>query len=165
YLPRRYRLSSTWQLAYSLDQHGASLSTLYSKAAATGPCILLLRDNDGQVFGAFLNESIQTHLSYYGTGECFLWKLNRHQLMPASQSHHHPPPKIKVYPWTGKNEYLIYSTIDCIALGGGHGKFGLWLNQDLEKGHSEPCATFDNDCLSLHPHFTCLDLEIWSLVH
>ncbi|KAI8064486.1 TLDc domain-containing protein [Gongronella butleri] len=131
-----------------------------------------------QVFGAFLNESIQADLSYYGTGECFLWKVpsqpaqqhdNNHPggHAAANDAHHHahPTPKIKVYPWTGKNEYMIYSTIDCIALGGGHGRFGLWLNQDLEKGHSEPCATFDNECLSLHPHFTCLDLEIWSFLH
>ncbi|ORZ14164.1 TLD-domain-containing protein [Absidia repens] len=173
YLPRRYRLASEWNLLYSLDQHGASLSTLYHRAMDSGPCIMVLRDDENQVFGAFLNEAIRVDLSYYGTGECFLWKISpptnntsSSSLGSASTSpknhHHHPIPKIKVFPWTGKNEYMIYSTIDCIAIGGGEGKFGLWLNQDLEKGHSEPCATFDNECLSLNSLFNCIDLEIWS---
>ncbi|KAI8336533.1 TLD-domain-containing protein [Chlamydoabsidia padenii] len=167
YLPRRYRLASEWCLLYSLDQHGASLSTLYQLAKDSGPCILILKDDEQQIFGAYLNESIRLDLSYYGTGECFLWKIPPPTNNPSSSgsppsNHHHPTPKIKVFPWTGKNEYMIYSTVDCIALGGGGGKFGLWINQDLEKGHSEPCATFDNECLSLNPLFNCVDLEIWS---
>ncbi|KAI8085119.1 TLD-domain-containing protein [Halteromyces radiatus] len=159
YLPRRYRLASEWKLLYSMNHHGTSLSTLYRSTMDSGPCIMVLKDDDHQVFGAFLNESIQPGLSYYGTGECFLWKIS----LPTNTDHH-PIPKIKVFPWTGKNEYFFYSTIDCIAMGGGEGRFGLWLNQDLEKGHSEPCATFDNECLSLNPHFNCVHLEIWSFL-
>ncbi|KAG0173419.1 oxidation resistance protein 1 [Apophysomyces sp. BC1015] len=155
YLPRRYRLAPQWQLLYSLDQHGISLSTLYNLVQSNiGPCMLAIRDADDQVFGAFLNETLKSGTSYYGTGECFLWKLARPS--PTKTG-----PAIKVFPWTGINEYMILSASDFIAIGGGDGKFGLWLNSDLERGHSEKCPTFDNEALSPQPEFACMELEIW----
>ncbi|KAL1929418.1 hypothetical protein VTP01DRAFT_1556 [Rhizomucor pusillus] len=151
YLPRRYRLASQWSLLYSLDQHGTSLATLYRLVKANkGPCILAIKDAEDHVFGAFLNETLKANLnSYYGTGECFLWKVCR------------SGNGVKVYPWTGKNEYMILSEADFIAIGGGDGKFGLWINSDLERGHSEPCPTFDNEALSSHSEFACIELEVW----
>ncbi|ORY97294.1 TLD-domain-containing protein, partial [Syncephalastrum racemosum] len=109
YLPRRYRLASQWSLVYSLDQHGTSLMTLYRLAKANrGPCILAIKDADDHIFGAFLNETLRLSApSYYGTGECFLWKQQN--------------AKLKVYPWTGKNEYMILTEPDFFAIGGGDG--------------------------------------------
>lgn len=41
----------------------------------------------------------------------FLWKLS---------SEHQPTlPKIKVFPWTGKNDYMILCNTTFIAMGGG----------------------------------------------
>ncbi|KAI9303984.1 TLD-domain-containing protein [Cunninghamella echinulata] len=161
-IARRYRLASEWNLLYSLDQHGASLTTLYDHCADTGPCILILKDDEEQIFGAFLNEHIHPDTSYYGTGECFLWKMTSNDKQQLNEKNHHPIPKIKTFSFTGRNEYMIYSTYDFLSFGGGLGKFGLWLNKDLEKCHSEPCDTFDNECLSLNHHFNCIGLEIWS---
>ncbi|CDS09341.1 hypothetical protein LRAMOSA10701 [Lichtheimia ramosa] len=153
YLPRRYRLSSTWSLIYSLDQHGASMSTLYRLAKRNrGPCVLAIKDDNDSIFGAFLNESIKGNKnSYYGNGECFLWKFCR-----ATNT-------LKVFPWTGKNEYMILSETDFIAIGGGDGKFGLWIKDSLYEGYSEQCPTFDNEPLSTTPDFHCIELEIFSL--
>jgi hypothetical protein len=92
HLPARQRLSKTWSLicafdlpfnlvltahnVVSLDQHGASLSSLYrhadnasSKAQGYG-CVLIIVDGDGRKFGAFINESIvRREGAYYGSGE------------------------------------------------------------------------------------------------
>lgn len=69
---------------------------------------------------------------------------------------------ILVYPWTMLNDYLIYSNGDFFAIGGGQGKFGLWLHSDLTHGYTESCATFNNPVLSqAGPAFECLALEIW----
>ncbi|KAI7855060.1 TLDc domain-containing protein [Circinella umbellata] len=142
-----------WSLLYSLDQHGASLTTLYRQCRPyRGPCILAIKDADDSIFGAFLNEPFKSNnASYYGTGECFLWKY-------CAKSGN-----IQVFPWTGKNEYMILSETEFIAIGGGDGKFGLWINSDLEHGHSEPCPTFDNECLSRKPEFACMELEIFTI--
>lgn len=109
----------------------------------------------------------------------FLWKLSSHLQKDV--------PKVKTYPWTGKNDYMILSDTDFIAIGGGYvfvvifiasafsnismhlfittccrnGKFGLWLNSNLEKGYSDTCPTFDNESLSPKPEFNCIEMEIW----
>ncbi|KAG0343707.1 oxidation resistance protein 1, partial [Podila humilis] len=50
--------------------------------------------------------------------------------------------------WSGKNDYMVLSEPGFIGLGGGDGKFGLWIHSDLERGHSARCATFDNEPLA-----------------
>lgn len=42
-----------------------------------------------------------------------------------------------------------------------NGKFGLWIDSDLDRGYSEQCPTFDNDSLAQAPDFACMQLEIW----
>ncbi|KAI9347502.1 TLDc domain-containing protein, partial [Pilaira anomala] len=151
---RRYRISQKWNLLYSLDQHGISLASLYSLTREyNGPCIMIIKDADKQIFGSYLSNTLSSQSHYYGTGECFLWKLSS-----ASQK---DVPKIKTFPWTGKNDYMILSDSDFIAIGGGNGTFGLWLNSELEKGYSNACPTFDNECLSTKPDFECMEMEIW----
>ncbi|CAO3651848.1 unnamed protein product [Cunninghamella blakesleeana] len=150
FFPSRFRLSKKWALLYSLDQHGISITTLYRLVKNNkGPCILCIKDADDKVFGAFLNESLKPSSSYYGTGECFLWRTTKEG--------------VKVYPWTGKNEYMILSEHEFIAIGGGDGKFGLWLNSDLDKGYSTCCPTFDNEPLVDQHEFNCIELEVWGL--
>ncbi|SAM09582.1 hypothetical protein [Absidia glauca] len=148
FLPQRYRLATRWSLLYSLDQHGISLTTLYRLVKNNkGPCLLAIKDADDQVFGAFLNESLKPGTHYYGTGECFLWRNTTNGL--------------KAYAWTGMNEYMILSEHEFIAIGGGDGKFGLWINGDLDKGYSTSCPTFNNEPLAGQPEFNCIELEIW----
>ncbi|ORX63078.1 TLD-domain-containing protein [Hesseltinella vesiculosa] len=148
-LPQRYRLAKKWTLLYSIDQHGISLTTLYRLVKNNkGPCVFAIKDANDQVFGAFLNETLKPSTHYYGTGECFLWRDTTQGL--------------KVYPWTGKNEYMILSEHEFIAIGGGDGKFGLWLHSDLDKGSSATCPTFHNEPLAgEQEQFNCIELEIW----
>lgn len=60
----------------SLDQHGASLSTMYrlvEKYAGShrgAGNLLIVRDGRDRLFGVYLNESIQRKEgTYYGSGE------------------------------------------------------------------------------------------------
>ncbi|KAG1457364.1 hypothetical protein G6F46_008044 [Rhizopus delemar] len=162
YIPRRYRVASSWKLLYSLDQHGVSLFSLYSSTKDyEGPCIMIIKDADKQIYGAYLSSTLKCQNNmYYGTGECFLWKLTSEKDYKKEE---HALPKIKVFPWTGKNDYMILCNTDFIAIGGGDGKFGLWLNSDLEKGYSTNCPTFDNECLALKQQFQCMEMEVWGL--
>lgn len=59
---------------------------------------------------------------------------------------------VQFWKWTGMNNYMILSEPGFIGLGGGDGKFGLWIHSDLERGHSERCATFDNEPLAAASH-------------
>ncbi|KAL0094998.1 TLD-domain-containing protein [Phycomyces blakesleeanus] len=149
HLPSRIATSTQWDLLYSLDQHGASLNTFYSCLKDQGPCLLILENSEEETFGAYISEPFQSGSLYYGSGECFLWKIE-----PNCQ-------KVEVYPWTMANNYLIFSNQDCIALGGGNGQFGLWIHSDLMHGHTESCATFGNPSLGNDSNFECVALEVW----
>ncbi|KAG0284595.1 oxidation resistance protein 1 [Linnemannia gamsii] len=263
-LPRKLRNATKWNLVYSSDQHGISMTTLFHRCKGKGPMVLALKDTTDAVFGAFVTEELKPNLTYYGTGECFLWNVTtmitspqpaspsfspypmpspspfqlsssvttpvgrspspsplsassatsqttgdgnnsnvnggdrQHDLFlamndristagrspsPFSGSPHQshlagspsnspvirpsdanstssparPPTSggrkkkkkvVQFWKWTGKNDYMILSEPAFIGLGGGDGKFGLWLHSDLERGHSARCATFDNEPLA-----------------
>lgn len=75
-LPARLRIASQWTLLYSLDAHGISLNTLYNKVDAgmanrgmAAGLLLIVKDNEGGVFGAFINEKLRRTEGYYGSGE------------------------------------------------------------------------------------------------
>ncbi|KAI9312472.1 TLD-domain-containing protein [Dichotomocladium elegans] len=141
FLPSRVTVALEWHLLYSMDQHGSSLQTLYNKVQQySGPCLLVIQTTDEEPL-------------HYGSGECFLWKL------PKDGPSEHPLPA--VYRWTGKNDYLIYASREYLSMGGGDGRVGLWLDRDLLHGHTETCATFDNEPLTSEKKFECLALEIW----
>ncbi|KAK9763448.1 oxidation resistance protein 1 [Basidiobolus ranarum] len=153
FLPRRLRLNRNWKLLFSLEQHGCTLSTLFQVTRNKGPSVLIIRDSCGSIFGAFITEHFRPSPTYYGGGECFLWKV----------SHDGGKiPKIKIYNRTGENEYFMLSENHFIAVGGGNGTFGLWLDNHLDRGFTTKCSTFGNEVLSASSVFNCVELEIWS---
>lgn len=72
------------------------------------------------------------------------------------------------YKWTGRNDYMILTEAHYLSFGGGDGKYGLWLDGQLEKGISARCPAFDNDVLcsdsttEQEGHFECITLEVWA---
>ncbi|KAI8334678.1 TLD-domain-containing protein [Chlamydoabsidia padenii] len=151
WMPPRIASSSQWCLLYSLEQHGCSIRTLYDLIQHHQPPsanLVVIRTADEEVLGAYLSEPLKSEPYYYGSGESFLWKSNhKHQL--------------QVYPWTGANDYMVFSNQDFIAIGGGNGQVGLFLHADLQTGHTQPCDTFDNETLTRNHYFDIIGLEIW----
>ncbi|KAJ3606986.1 hypothetical protein NHX12_026501 [Muraenolepis orangiensis] len=137
-----------WRLAYSSQNHGTSLKTLYrSLLEVDSPVLLVLKDLDDQVFGAFSTHPFRVSEHYYGTGETFLYSFC---------------PEIKVYRWTGDNSYFVKGNIDSLQFGGGGGQLGLWLDAELYRGTTSGCATFNNLALSAQQDFNIHSVEVWS---
>ncbi|XP_058254503.1 oxidation resistance protein 1 isoform X1 [Hemibagrus wyckioides] len=146
-LPPR-TVGHSWRLTYSTSKHGASLKTLYRKLSASdSPVLLLIRDENEQVFGGFLSHPLHPSDKFYGTGETFLFLLH---------------PRFKCFRWTGENSFFIKGDLDSFAIGGGSGHFGLWLDESLYVGRSSPCYTFNNCSLSEKSDFRVLELEAWT---
>ncbi|XP_060703554.1 nuclear receptor coactivator 7 isoform X1 [Hemiscyllium ocellatum] len=147
YLPLR-TVGHPWRLAYSTYLHGFSLKTLYRKVAnADSPVLLVLKDTCGQVFGALTSHPPRPCDHFNGTGETFLYTFN---------------PDFKIFQWTGNNSFFTKGSSDSLAIGGGSGHFGLWLDEDLNHGRSHPCETFNNIVLSKNEDFKVQDLEVWT---
>ncbi|XP_037987229.1 nuclear receptor coactivator 7 isoform X3 [Motacilla alba alba] len=137
-----------WRLAYSTLEHGTSLKTLYRKSASLdSPVLLVIKDMDNQIFGAYATHPFRFSDHYYGTGETFLYTFSPH---------------FKVFKWSGENTYFINGDTTSLELGGGGGRFGLWLDADLYHGRSNSCSTFNNDILTKQEDFIIQDVEVWT---
>ncbi|XP_060679354.1 oxidation resistance protein 1a isoform X3 [Hemiscyllium ocellatum] len=137
-----------WTLIYSTAKHGMSLKTLYrSMTGIDTPMLLVIKDSDGQIFGALASEPFKISDCFYGTGETFLFTFH---------------PEFKIFKWTGDNMFFIKGDMDSLAFGGGGGEIGLWLDGDLYHGRSHSCKTFDNCILSKREDFYVQDIEIWA---
>ncbi|XP_070533092.1 LOW QUALITY PROTEIN: oxidation resistance protein 1-like [Ptychodera flava] len=140
----------SWSLIYSTYEHGFSLKTLYrSMDGYDSPVLLIVKDSDNFIFGALLSTPIKVSDHFYGTGETFLYTLL---------------PEFKKYPWTGNNNFFVKGDFDSLAIGGGDGNFGLWLDGGIYHGSSHHCQTFENQSLSAKEDFVIQGLEAWGFV-
>ncbi|KAI9886574.1 MAG: hypothetical protein M1823_001616 [Watsoniomyces obsoletus] len=74
------------------------------------------------------------------------------------------PIRFKAFPYSGMNDYLIFCQQGFLSVGGGDGKYGLWLDDVFEKGISAPCPTFGNEGLSDDGmKFDVLGVEVWAV--
>ncbi|KAJ6663082.1 hypothetical protein lerEdw1_010675 [Lerista edwardsae] len=136
-----------WTLVYSTAKHGMSLKTLYrTMLGLDTPVLMVIKDSDGQIFGALASEPFKVSDGFYGTGETFLFTFC---------------PEFEVFKWTGDNMFFIKGDMDALAFGGGGGEFALWLDGDLYHGRSHSCKTFGNRTLSKREDFIIQDIEIW----
>uniref|UniRef100_A0A673MRH9 Nuclear receptor coactivator 7-like n=1 Tax=Sinocyclocheilus rhinocerous TaxID=307959 RepID=A0A673MRH9_9TELE len=135
-----------WRLVYSTVVHGTSLKTLYRNLLELDcPVLMVIKDMDNQIFGAFSTHPFRVSEHCYGTGETFLYSFC---------------PEIKVYRWTGENSYFVKGNTDSLQIGGGGGRLGLWLDADLYHGTTSKCSTFNNLPLSSKQDFTIQNLEV-----
>ena len=148
-LPGRFAYAD-WRLLYSTAVHGISLNTFYHRTAGCGCCVLAIRDSTGSVFGAFCSEWREPSKppEFYGSGETFLYMVERLEGLPPLPVGDGPPPHeaLHVHRWSGENSFFMFSDRDHLAVGSG-GHFGLWLDAELLHGTSGPSATFGNECL------------------
>lgn len=140
----------TWSLAFTTSHMGFSLKSLYrSLSQYEGPILLVIKDSNNVVFGAFCSCSLQQSDSFYGTGETYLFTFKD---------------KFRRYPWTGDNLYFIKGNADSVVVGAGDGNFGLWLDEDLFHGATHKCKTFNNEILTKTEDFVVTTLECWYFI-
>ncbi|XP_017140907.1 oxidation resistance protein 1 isoform X25 [Drosophila miranda] len=140
----------SWSLIFSTSQHGFALNSLYRKMARLeSPVLIVIEDTDNNVFGALTSCSLHVSDHFYGTGESLLYKFN---------------PSFKVFHWTGENMYFIKGNMESLSIGAGDGRFGLWLDGDLNQGRSQSCSTYGNEPLAPQEDFVIKTLECWAFV-
>lgn len=110
--------SQDWKLGYSTMRHGSSILTMARRCEFLQPAILVVRDVENHVFGAYLSHGIRMSKgSFYGNGESFLYTFRNSSEFDA-------------YLWTGRNNYITLCDTEGLAVGCSD-KYGLYLNQDL----------------------------------
>lgn len=132
WVPARFRILDL-ELLFVSSEHGYRLGTLFEKCMDSEPLLLAIETTDGNIFGAYLSRSLKNRSSrkFFGTGETFIFNLR-----PAAQ----------IFPWNESfdNQQFIYADENFLAIGCSSGKFGFWIDRDLNQVVSSPCDTFRN---------------------
>jgi TLD len=112
------------------------------------------------------------------SGESFLWRMNEKRPLLKEKDQNNEDllndiarkeGDIDVYRWTGINDECQLFSWDRLAAGSGMmisgDGFGLIVQDDLSRGSSSPCATYDNPCLvsSKTGRFEVANLEVWAM--
>ena len=150
---------------------------------------LTWNSNEQQIFGAYLSDYPHPAPKYFGTGECFLWRASvmaalppppsadttnltgrsttitsntNHNRSSTSLSQRSETIRFKAFPYSGVNEYYMLCEQHFLSLGAGDGRYGLWLDDGLERGVSATSQTFGNEPLSDEGEkFGILGVEVW----
>lgn len=183
HIPSLLQINHTWHLLYSVEQSGTSLHTLYANCEPKygenmnrrKGYILVVQDTHKNIFGAYLNDHLRCldGKYYYGNGDCFLWKCEKGKMKhldtdsstaeKTTSDNDDDELVLKVFPYTSLNDFIIYSNNEFISVGSGDGKFGLWIDSNLEIGASDAVDTFGNEPLSDRRKFHILGLEVWKI--
>ncbi|XP_025948381.2 MTOR-associated protein MEAK7 [Dromaius novaehollandiae] len=150
-------LQQKWRLLFSSRVHGESFTQLCGHIVNKGPCIVILKDLDGYIFGGFASHSWEVKPQFQGDNRCFLFSVF---------------PSLAVYTCTGYNDHYMYlnhgqqTMPNGLGMGGQHDYFGLWVDSDYGKGHSKAkprCTTYNSPQLSAKENFTLDAVEVWAV--
>jgi len=151
-LPPRLMQGYEWRRMFCTEQDGFSLANFYRRAAVTdSPVLLVIQDVQDVIFGALLSGVGPSGLlsdSFTGNGECWLFSFQSGDL--------------EVYTWTTANQLFIKGCATSLVIGASAGKFGLWFDEDLNKGRSQECSTFGNPSLTPTSDFSVNCIELWA---
>lgn len=132
WIPARFRILDL-ELVFVSSENGFRLSTLFEKANESEPLLLIIETTDGNIFGTYLSRSLRNRTSrkFFGTGETFIFNLR---------------PTAQIFSWNEShdNQQFIYADENFLAIGCSSGKFGIWIDRDLNQVVSSPCDTFRN---------------------
>ncbi len=166
YMPRSLH-NDDWGMYYSLE-NGASLDTFYSCVKGLLESVLIVRDSDGRVFGAFVSSKYVKDDYYHGNGRTWVFAIAGAEggMKVADTAADDTKVRgVRKYAWSGKNELILLCKKDHLAIGGGGGGgFALRLDGRLCAGTSAECATFDSPMLAGKTDFRIFKLEVWAPV-
>ncbi|KAG0441433.1 TLD domain-containing protein 2 [Dictyocoela muelleri] len=148
-LDKIYQLSDSCNLAYSTFEHGHSLSSLLRESANhSPPYLIIVKDTDKDVFGAFIDEKIEIKRRSFGCNSTFLFTfLNGYDVFRYSQN----------------NPYFCFCTPQYLSFGCSDGFYGLLLDKTLLRGESYSVKTFENHVLSRDNMFEIVGVELWAI--
>ena len=120
---------SRWQKVFCSADDGYSLQNFYRKIALfSEPFLLVIADEENDIVGSFLTCTPRITDSFVGSGKMWLFHARNE--------------KLKIHRWSGKNDYFFQGQHSCLILGSTNGKFGIYIDSDLNNGRIQSCETF-----------------------
>ena len=146
-LPSYHQYSNLYRI-FTISVDGSLLKTLYDKCEGINNSILVVKDDEGNIFGGYASEEYNPNSKFGGTGECFLFTFHKEN-------------KIHIYYSTGINDHYMYCDDEQICFGCSDDYFSLALRNNLLDGYSKRTQTYNNEPLNNKDKFVIVKLEIW----
>jgi len=146
-------------LRYSSSRDGLSLISLLQNVRGLHYTVIAVETVGGEIFGSFTSTPWRRERGFYGNGQSFLWKMRESRAMlraslDVRSNEANVESDMKVFKWSGKDDLIQICNGDRIGMGGGGASstvgssgFGFVIEDDLLRGSSGHCETFDNPCL------------------
>jgi hypothetical protein len=147
FLPDSHQFSNLYRI-YSMTVDGCALKTFYNKCQDINNSILIIKDDEDNIFGAYASECFEPSRDFTGTGECFLFTFYKGN-------------KIHVFNSTGINRNFMYCDDEQICFGCSDDYFSLSLRNDFLEGFTQTTQTYQNLLLTSKDKFTIVKLELW----
>ena len=144
-----YHQYTNLRRVFSISVDGCALRSLYDKSENVNNSILVVKDEDGNIFGGYASEAWKPKFTFYGTGECFLFTYFKEN-------------RIHTFSSSGQNEHYMYGDNDQICMGCSDDYFSLSLRNNFLDGYSKTTTTYNNECLNDKDKFTIVKLELWT---
>ena len=148
YLPYYHQYSSLYK-AFSISVDGSALKSFYKKCEGVKSSILVIKDDQGNVFGAYASDVLYPTSTFVGSPDTFLFTF-------------HKEDKIHIYKATEANDHYIYCDNEQVCFGNSEDNFSLAIRNNLLDGYSKTTETFKNKPLNDKEKFVIFKLEVWS---
>eukprot|EP01080_Neovahlkampfia_damariscottae_P002871 gene2871-4714_t len=151
-VPLRFK-QRNWDLIYSTFENGTLLNTMNRNMEnSKGPFFIIILTTKQEILGCFLDiSSLEIETNYYGGGETFVFNWNEKY------------DTIQKFKWTKKNDFLLLSNGKSIYVGGGvTSKPAIYISDDLLRGSTGQCDTFDSPPLTNEIDFEIFGIQVFS---
>ncbi|GMH64564.1 hypothetical protein TrST_g116 [Triparma strigata] len=133
------------------SNEGGTLDDLYEGCSGYDYSIILIEDEEGNMFGGFAVEEWKKKEGWGGGEDSFVFKFQGDEVKSFSNS-------------KGNKMYQT-STEEFLGMGSGKGgTFAIYIDRELAVGGSCETGTFNNVMLSGGEEFIVEKLEVWSFV-
>jgi hypothetical protein len=147
HLPYFHQYVSLYRL-FSISVDGSALKSLYKKCEGIKNSILIIKDDEGNVFGAYASDVFYPSSTFCGSPDSFLFTFYKED-------------KIHVYKSTEINNHYMYCDNEQICFGNTDDYFSLSLKNNLLDGYSKTTTTYQNKPLNDKDKFIIVKLEVW----
>ena len=146
-LPSYHQFSNLYRI-FTISVDGSALKSLYNKCEGINNSIIIIKDDEDNIFGAYASEEFTPTSKFSGTGECFLFTFYKGN-------------KIHIYYSSGKNDHYMYCDDEQICFGCSDDYFSLSVRNNLLDGYSKYTQTYENKSLNNRDKFLVVRLEVW----
>ena len=147
HLPYFHQYVSLYRI-FSLSVDGSALKSFYKKCEGIKNSILVIKDDEGNVFGAYASDVFYPSSTFCGSRDSFLFTFYKED-------------KIYVYKATEINENYMYCDNEQVCFGNTDDYFSLSLKNNLLDGYSNTTTTYQNKPLNNKDKFVIYKLEVW----